>query len=115
MWYHPSSGAQFLRYELLPVTIARLERCAAEEMICKSWVTRSKEDGVVTGEETLGPSPEGLRAITTAHGLCAELAKFIPLKAISEEGKQRAIAVMQERFFRLASILGPSRRRIRKP
>jgi hypothetical protein len=51
------------------------------------------------GEETPGPSPEGLRAITAAHGLWAELAKFIPLKAISEEGKQRAMAVMQERFL----------------
>ena len=28
-----------MKYELLPETIARLERYAAEEMICMSWVT----------------------------------------------------------------------------
>jgi len=40
------------------------------------------------GEETPGPSPEGLRAITAAHGLWAELAKFIPLKASHQRGRQ---------------------------
>jgi len=43
--------------------------------------------------------PARLRVITAAHGLWAELAKVIPLNAMSEEGKQRAIAVMQERFL----------------
>jgi hypothetical protein len=119
-----------MRYELLPETIARLERYAAEEMICMRWWDHCQQDGIVnpTGwyashvppgdcpcarckflrtldslkrpaEETLGPSPEGLRAIKAAHALWDELAKVIPLNAISEQGKLRAIEVMQERLL----------------
>jgi hypothetical protein len=83
-----------MRYELLPETIARLERYAAEEMTCIRWWDHCQQHGIVNptwwyanhvppgdcpcarckflrtldslkqpAEETLGPSPEGLRAI----------------------------------------------------
>jgi hypothetical protein len=118
-----------MRYELLPETIARLERYAAEEMICMSWMTRCKQRGIVNptwwyashippgncqrarckflrtldslkqpAEETLGPSPEGVRAIKAAHALCDELAQVVPrLNAISEHRKLKAIARRGER------------------
>lgn len=50
-------------------------------------------------EETPSPSPEGVRAIKAAHALWDELAKVIPLSAISEHGKLKAIVVMQERLL----------------
>jgi hypothetical protein len=84
-----------MRYELLPETIARLERydCPRRNFL------RTLDSLKQPGEGTPGSSPEGLRAIKAAHALWGELAK---VNAISEEGKQRAIAVMQERLLSLS-------------
>ena len=36
-----------MKYELLPETIARLERYAAQNMVCMNWMQRYAQDGMV--------------------------------------------------------------------